>query len=263
MARTALLNVMVKAARKAGRALTRDFGEVENLQVSVKGPGDFVTAADRKAEDILYRELQYARPDYGFLMEESGTVEGKDPSHRWIIDPLDGTTNFLHGIPIFAVSVALERDGQIVAGVVFNPISDELYTAERGTGAFLNDRRLRVAGRTKMATSVIGNGIPHIGRGDHELALSELRAVMAQASGIRRCGAAAIDLAWIASGRLDGFWEHGLAPWDMAAGIILIREAGGLVSDASDRQKMLETGSIVTGNENIHKQLLALIKSAN
>ena len=262
MARTALLNVMVNAARKAGRALTRDFGEVENLQVSRKGPGDFVSAADKRAEDIIREELEFARPGYGFLLEESGAIEGSDPSHRWIVDPLDGTSNFLHGIPIFAISIALERNGQLVAGLVFNPISDELYTAERGKGAFLNDRRLRVAGRSALELSVIGTGIPHIGRGDHDLSIRELRAIMSEVAGIRRCGAAAIDLAWIAAGRLDGFWEHALEPWDMAAGMVLIREAGGFVTDIDGRQKIFDTGTIVAGNESIHPKLLALLKAA-
>ncbi|NJR14161.1 MAG: inositol monophosphatase, partial [Phyllobacteriaceae bacterium] len=165
MARSALMNVMVQAAFKAGKALVRDFGEVENLQVSRKGPGDFVSQADKKAETILHTELARARPGYSFLMEESGTIEGDDPQHRWIIDPLDGTTNFLHGIPVFGISIALERQGQLVAGLVFNPVMDELYTAERGNGAFVNDRRLRVSGRKDLSDCVIGTGVPHIGRG--------------------------------------------------------------------------------------------------
>ncbi|RWC54019.1 MAG: inositol monophosphatase, partial [Mesorhizobium sp.] len=167
MARSAILNVMVQAAMKAGRSLARDFGEVQNLQVSMKGPGDYVSQADRKAEDILFTELSKARPGYAFLMEERGAIEGEDGQHRWIVDPLDGTTNFLHGIPLFAISIALERQGQIVAGVIYNPAMDELYTAERGGGAFMNDRRLRVAGRTKLTDAVIGCGVPHLGRGQH------------------------------------------------------------------------------------------------
>ena len=171
MARSALLNVMTQAALKAGRSLARDFGEVQNLQVSLKGPGDYVSQADRKAEDIIYNELSRARPGYSFLMEERGAVEGDDDQHRWIVDPLDGTTNFLHGIPIFSISIALERQGELVAGVIFNPVMDELYTAERGNGAFLNDRRMRVAARTKLVDSVVGTGIPHLGRGNHGRAL--------------------------------------------------------------------------------------------
>ncbi|MEW5422424.1 inositol monophosphatase family protein [Amorphus sp. 3PC139-8] len=262
MARSAILNVMVQAAMKAGRALARDFGEVENLQVSRKGPGDFVSAADRKAEDIIRAELQKARPGYGFLMEESGVTEGSDPQHRWIVDPLDGTTNFLHGIPIFAVSIALERQGQIMAGVILNPVSDELYVAERGRGAFLNDRRLRVSARRDLADAVIATGIPHLGRGDHARFLGELRVIMNEVSGIRRAGAAALDLAWVAAGRYDAFWEHGLKPWDMAAGMLMVREAGGFVSDLAGRDRIFETGEIAVGTELIHRDLLALLKRA-
>ena len=263
MARSALLNVMVKAATKAGRTLARDFGEVENLQVSRKGPGDFVSAADHRAEEIVQEVLQQARPGYGFLMEESGEIEGTDVQHRWIVDPLDGTTNFLHGIPIFAISIALERQGQIVAGVIYNPVMDELYTAERGNGAFANNRRLRVAGRRELTDCVIGTGVPHLGRGEHGRFLMEMRHIMGEVSGIRRCGAASLDLAWVASGRLDGFWEHDLKPWDMAAGLLMIREAGGYVSDTSGRDKIFETGSIVAGNEQIHHALLSQLKTAN
>jgi myo-inositol-1(or 4)-monophosphatase len=260
MARSALLNVMVQAAMKAGRSLSRDFGEVQNLQVSMKGPADFVSQADRKAEDIVFAELSKARPGYGFLMEERGVVEGDDDQHRWIVDPLDGTTNFLHGLPIFAVSIALERQGQIVAGVIYNPAMDELYTAERGGGAFLNDRRLRVAARTKLPDTVIGTGVPHLGRGHHGNYLLELRNVMGEVAGIRRLGAAALDLAYLAAGRLDGFWEDLLKPWDMAAGIILIREAGGFISDRNGDQSMFDNGSIVAGNEAIHRALLKTLK---
>jgi myo-inositol-1(or 4)-monophosphatase len=260
MARSALLNVMVQAAMKAGRSLGRDFGEVQNLQVSLKGPGDYVSQADRKAEEIIHAELSRARPGYAFLMEERGTVEGEDGQHRWIVDPLDGTTNFLHGLPMFGISIALERQGQIVAGVIYNPAIDELYTAERGGGAFLNDRRLRVAGRSKLSDCVIGTGIPHLGQGHHGNYLIELRHVMAETSGVRRIGAAALDLAYVAAGRLDGFWEDSLSPWDMAAGMLLIREAGGFVSDKAGGQDMLENGSIVAGNEAIHRALLKTVK---
>jgi myo-inositol-1(or 4)-monophosphatase len=262
MARSATLNVMVDAVRKAARNLTRDFGEVENLQVSVKGPADFVSAADRRSEDTLRAELLRARPGYGFLLEESGAIEGSDPQHRWIIDPLDGTTNFLHGVPIFAISVALERQGQLVAGVVYNPVMDELYVAERGGGAFLNDRRLRVAKRTALADCVIGTGVPHLGRQGHDSYLSELRAVMNETAGIRRYGSAALDLCWVASGRLDGFWEHKLAPWDIAAGLLIIREAGGFVTDFDGRDRMFETGGIICGNEDIHRRMLTVLKNA-
>ena len=254
---------MVAAARKAGRSLARDFGEVEQLQVSLKGPANFVSAADHRAEDILFTELSRARPGYGLLMEERGEVKGADGSHRWIVDPLDGTTNFLHGIPLFAISIALERDGELVAGLVYNPATDETFAAEKGKGAYINDRRrLRVAARTELATSVLGTGIPHMGRPDHALFLKELRAVMAVTAGVRRTGSAAIDLAWAAAGRLDGFWERGLRAWDMAAGIVILREAGGYVTDSDGKDKMLETGNIVAGNETIHAKLLKLLKAA-
>ena len=245
---------------KAGRSLSRDFGEVQNLQVSLKGPGDYVSQADRKAEEIIHAELSRARPGYAFLMEERGAVEGEDDQHRWIVDPLDGTTNFLHGIPIFSVSIALERQGQLVAGVVYNPAMDELYTAERGGGAFLNDRRLRVAGRTRLSDAVIGTGVPHLGRGHHGNFLVELRNVMGEVSGIRRLGSAALDLAYVAAGRMDGFWEQGLSPWDIGAGILLIREAGGFVSDKAGGQNMLDSGDLVAGNEAIHRALLKVLK---
>jgi myo-inositol-1(or 4)-monophosphatase len=260
MARSAILNVMVQAAMKAGRSLSRDFGEVQNLQVSMKGPGDYVSQADRKAEEILFTELSKARPGYAFLMEERGLIEGDDGQHRWIVDPLDGTTNFLHGIPLFAISIALERQGQIVAGVVYNPAMDELYTAERGGGAFMNDRRLRVAGRTKLIDAVIGCGVPHLGRGQHGNFLVELRNVIAEVSGVRRLGSASLDLAYVAAGRMDGFWETGLSAWDVAAGILLIREAGGFISDFAGGQNMLDGGSIVVGNEIIQRALLKTVR---
>jgi myo-inositol-1(or 4)-monophosphatase len=262
MARSALLNVMVQAVRKAGRGLSRDFGEVENLQVSMKGPGDFVSAADRKSEQVLFDELKRVRPAYGFLMEERGEVEGDDPTHRWVVDPLDGTTNFLHGIPMFAISVALERNGQPIAGVIYNPVTDELYTAERGAGAFVNDRRLRVSARREMADCVIGTGVPHLGIGDHAAYAGELRQVMANSAGIRRMGAAALDLAYVAAGRFDGFWESGLKPWDTSAGWLMIKEAGGFVSDREGKERIHETRTIVAGNEQIHRQLLDTLNRA-
>ena len=260
MPRSAILNVMVQAAMKAGRSLARDFGEVQNLQVSLKGPGDFVSQADHRAEAIVHAELSKARPDYAFLMEERGEIAGADGQHRFLVDPLDGTTNFLHGIPIFAVSIGLERQGQLIAGVIYNPAMDELYTAERGGGAFLNDRRMRVAARRKLSDCVIGTGIPHLGRGEHGRSLIELRHVMAEAAGIRRLGAASLDLAYVAAGRLDGFWERSLSPWDMAAGILMIREAGGFVTDADGGQAMFDTGTIVGGNETIQGLLVKMLK---
>ncbi len=262
MARSALLNVMTQAARKAGRSLIRDFGEVQNLQVSVKGPADFVSNADHRAEEIVFTELSRVRPDWGFLMEERGTVEGRDPQHRWIVDPLDGTTNFLHGIPNFAVSIALERDGQIVAGVVFNPAQDELFVAERGGGAFVNDRRIRVSARNRLPEALFGTGAPFLGHGDHAGYLYELRQVMAESAGIRRMGAASLDLAYVAAGRFDGFWERSLKPWDVAAGSILIREAGGFVTDIGGGKFDHIVGDIACGNEPIHKALVSLLSEA-
>jgi len=262
MLHSALMNVMIAAARKAARSLKRDFGEVEHLQVSLKGPGNFVTAADRKAEEILREELAKARPGYGFLGEEGGRTEGSDSTHLWIVDPLDGTTNFLHGIPQFAISIALEREGVIIAGLIYNPANDELFLAERGKGTFLNDTRLRVAGRRRLADSVITCGLPHIGRGDLELSRRELTAVQEHVAGLRRFGSAALDLAWVAAGRFDGYWEHNLSPWDMAAGILLVREAGGFVTDLDGSDAMFAKGDIIAGNETIHRELLSLLQSA-
>ncbi|MCK5933175.1 MAG: inositol monophosphatase [Fulvimarina manganoxydans] len=262
MAQSALLNVMITAAMKAGRVLARDFGEVQNLQVSMKGPADFVSAADRRAEETVYRELSRARPDWGFLMEERGAVEGRDPQHRWIVDPLDGTTNFLHGLPIFAVSIALERDGEIVAGVIFNPAMDELFTAEKGGGAFMNDRRIRVAARQRMPEALFGTGVPFLGKGDHPGFLYELRQIMGESAGIRRYGAAALDLAYVASGRLDGFWERALQPWDVAAGAILVREAGGFLTGIEGEAFDHIRGDVVCGNEFMHKALVTELGKA-
>jgi myo-inositol-1(or 4)-monophosphatase len=263
MLRSALLNVMIKAAHKTGRMLKRDFGELEQLQVSLKGPANFVTGADRRAEEMLRTELSQARPGYGFLGEEGGAREGSDRTHRWIVDPLDGTLNFLHGIPHFAISIALEREGTIVAGVVYNPANDELYSAERGKGAFLNDQRLRVAARRRLAEAVVACALPHPSRGDVARTRNEHAAVQERVAGLRRFGAAALDLAWVAAGRLDGYWERSLSPWDMAAGIALIREAGGFATDLSGRDTMLATGTIVAGNEMIHRELLHLLGRVN
>jgi myo-inositol-1(or 4)-monophosphatase len=256
------MTVMTAAARKAGRALTRDFGEVENLQVSRKGPADFVSAADRRAEKILFEELSRARPGYGFLMEESGSVEGSDRTHRWIIDPLDGTTNFLHAIPHFAVSIALERDGELVAGLIFNVVRDEMFHAEKGRGAFLNDLRLRVAARRDLREAVIATGMPFHGRPGHARFLTELHQVMQHTAGIRRYGSAALDLAYVAAGRFDGFWERGLAPWDMAAGIVIAREAGAVVRTCDGAGDPLTSGDIVTANETLIEPLTARLKAA-
>jgi myo-inositol-1(or 4)-monophosphatase len=259
MIRSALLNVMTAAVRKAARSLARDFGEVENLQVSLKGPANFVSAADRRAEEILYAELAKARPGYGFIGEESGVRVGADKTHTWIVDPLDGTTNFLHGIPHFAISVALEREGTIVAGIVYNPVNDEMFFAERGKGAFLNDQRLRVAARRRLDDTVIACGLPHLGRGDLALFRTEFAAVQERVAGLRRFGSAALDLAWVAAGRVDGYWERNLSSWDMAAGLLLVREAGGFVTDCAGADAMFASGNIVAGNEVVHRELLALL----
>ena len=262
MLHSAAINVMVKAARRAARSLKRDLGEIENLQVSLKGPANFVTAADKRAEEMLYTDLTKARPGYGFIGEEGGTREGADKSHTWIVDPLDGTTNFLHGIPQFAISIGLQREGTMIAGVIYNPANDELYIAERGKGSFLNDKRLRVAGRKKLNEAVIACGLPHIGRGDLELAARELGAMQSRVAGLRRFGAASLDLAFVAAGRLDGYWERNLSPWDMAAGIIILREAGGIVSGITGKDDAMTTGHILCGNEFVHAELLKVLKAA-
>ncbi|HLI20273.1 MAG TPA: inositol monophosphatase family protein [Stellaceae bacterium] len=253
---------MAGAALKAAKGLIRDFGEVEQLQVSVKGPGEFVSAADLKAEKILRAELGKARPGYGFLLEEAGAVAGSDPHHRWIIDPLDGTTNFLHGIPQWAISIALERDSEIIAGLVYEPLRDEAFWAEKGVGAYVNDRRLRVSARRQLGDAVIGTGIPFRERGDHAAYLRTLAAVMATTSGVRRPGSAALDLAYVAAGRYDGFWEFGLQPWDIAAGILLVREAGGYVTDIAGGHEMLQNGNVLAANDHLHQPLARLLREA-
>jgi myo-inositol-1(or 4)-monophosphatase len=257
------LNVMVAAARKAARPLSRDFNELENLQISMKGPADFVTSADKRTESILIEELSRTRPGYGFLGEEGGGVEGKDKTHRFIIDPIDGTTNFMHGMPHFAISIALEREGQLVSGVVYNPITDDLFTAEKGHGAYLNNKRLRVAGRKELAPAVIATGLPFMGKDGHARATAEMNAVMNVTAGIRRFGAASLDLAWVAAGRFDGFWERGLQAWDIAAGLVLVREAGGVVTDMTGGADMLANGTVLTANEQLHPQLLKLLKTVD
>ncbi|RCL02259.1 MAG: Inositol-1-monophosphatase [Candidatus Tokpelaia sp. JSC189] len=260
MARSARMNVMVQAAIKAGRFLARDFGEVQNLQVSLKGPANYVSQAEKRAENTIYNELQRARPDYSFLMKKGGEITGNDDQHCFIVDSLDGIMNFLHAIPFFAISISLERQGQVVAGVIYNPAIDELFTAERGSGAFLNDRRLRIAGRRKLAESVIGTSVPHLGCDRHGRYLVELRNVMAEVAGIRCMGAVALDLAYVAAGQLDGFWEHDLQPWNMAAGILMVREAGGFVSDSQGGQNIFANRNIVAGNELIHNALMKTLK---
>jgi myo-inositol-1(or 4)-monophosphatase len=261
MIRSALMNVMTSAALKAGRGLKRDFGEVSELQVSMKGPGDFVSLADKRAEKTLFDELSRARPGYGFVMEESGRVEGSDKSHTWHVDPLDATTNFLHAIPLFAISIGLEREGQIVAGVVYNPANDDMFVSEKGQGAFGANRRLRVASRTELSQALFGCGIPHLGKAaQHPRFKAELSAVMAQVVNVRRMGCASLDLAYVAAGRFDAFWERGLNSWDIAAGTLLIREAGGFVTGADGEAHFLATGSICCGNEIMHRELLGILR---
>jgi myo-inositol-1(or 4)-monophosphatase len=261
MLHSALINVMVKAARRAGRSLKRDLGEIEHLQVSLKGPANFVTKADKRAEEMLHDDLTKARPGYGFIGEEGGSRDGADKSHTWIVDPLDGTTNFLHGIPHFAISIGLQREGVMIAGLIYNPANDDLYIAERGKGAFLNDARLRVAGRRQLIECVIACGLPHIGRGDHALSRDEMTELQPRVAGLRRFGAAALDMAYIAAGRFDGYWERNLQPWDLAAGTIIVREAGGIVTGITGDDDALQTGHVVCGNEYVHAELVKILKA--
>ncbi|MDR3518387.1 MAG: inositol monophosphatase family protein [Azospirillaceae bacterium] len=250
--RSAVINVMAKAAEKAARGLVRDFGEVEQLQVSRKGPADFVSTADTNAEKLLCAELAKARPDYGFLLEEGGTIEGRDKSNRWIIDPLDGTTNFLHGLPHWAISIALEREGEIIAGIVYEPLRDEMFWAEKGQGAFNNHQRLRVSARRRLDEAVLATGIPFKGRGDHPLFLAQLQTLMAECAGIRRFGSAALDLAYVAAGRFDAYWETGLKPWDAAAGALIVVEAGGFVTEIDGGRNPVHGNSILAANGQLH-----------
>ena len=257
---SANLNLMIKAARKAGRSLVKDFREVENLQVSLKGAGDFVSRADIAAEKIIRDELMGARPTYGWLGEESGEAAGQDPTRRWIVDPLDGTTNFLHGLPHWAVSIALEHKGEIVAAVVFDAAKDEMFTAERGDGAFLNDRRIRVSGRRQMIESIFATGVPFGGRGTLPATIRDLGRLMPLTAGVRRWGAAALDLAYVACGRYEGYWERGINSWDVAAGILLVKEAGGFVESIRPDENPVESGSIVCGNPQLFDEFSGIIR---
>jgi myo-inositol-1(or 4)-monophosphatase len=258
-----IINVMEAAARRASRGLIRDFGEVEHLQVSRKGPADFVSAADLRVERILREELAKARPGFGFVMEESGGAIAKgSKADLWLVDPIDGTTNFLHGIPHFAVSVAHWHAGEILAGLIYQPIGDELYWAERGMGAYLNNRRLRVSARQSLADALVATGLPFKGKPKHPRYMATLAAVMPEVAGVRRFGAAALDLAWVAAGRFDGYWEFGLSPWDMAAGILLVREAGGTVTDTAGGDAMLDLGEILAAAPAIHGLLGRLVSAA-
>jgi myo-inositol-1(or 4)-monophosphatase len=255
---SALINVMASAAMKAARGLIRDFNEVEHLQVSQKGPGDFVSAADHRAEKIIHQELKKARPDFGFLMEESGEISGPDKRHRWIIDPLDGTTNFLHAIPHFCISIALEFEHEILAGVIYDPIKDEIFHAEKGKGAFMNERRLRVSARSHLADTLLGTTrITNKANAQHpnNLLLTHLEKLGKKTSGIRLYGAAALDLCYVAAGRLDAFFAYNLAPWDIAAGLVIVREAGGYVDELTGKGSLFETGSLLASNAKLNEDL--------
>ncbi|MBM1221642.1 inositol monophosphatase [Ponticoccus sp. SC2-23] len=260
MVGSANLNVMIRTARKAGRALVKDFGEVENLQVSAKGPADFVSRADRQAEEMIRADLMEARPTYGFLGEESKEIEGDDPTRRWIVDPLDGTTNFLHGLPHWAVSIALEHKGQIVAGVIHDPVKAETFFAEKGEGAWLNESRLRVSGRTRMNESIFATGVPFAGKRTLPATLQDLARLMPESAGVRRYGAAALDLAYVAAGRYEGYWERELHPWDIAAGIVIVREAGGMIGPIRDGHDPLRDGDIIAANGEIFEKFARIIR---
>ncbi len=259
---SANLNIMMKAARKAGRSLVKDFREVENLQVSMKGAGDFVSRADLAAEEILKDELLSARPTYGWLAEEGGETHGKDPTRRWIVDPLDGTTNFLHGLPHWAVSIALEHKGQIVAGVVFDAAKDEMFYAEKGQGAWMNDnQRLRVSARSRMIESIFATGLPFGNRPDLPDILQDLGRLSPATAGVRRWGAAALDMAYVAAGRYEGYWERRLNVWDIAAGVIIVKEAGGFVEPPNPRGDLLQDGNVICANEPIFEQFAKVIRN--
>ena len=257
---SANLNVMILAARKAGRSLAKDFREIENLQVSVKGAGDFVSRADIAAEEIIKTELREARPTYGWLGEESGAEDGKDPTRRWIVDPLDGTTNYLHGLPHWAVSIALEHKGEIVAGVIYDPTKDEMFVAEKGQGAWMNESRLRASGRHRMIESIFATGLPFAGRSDLPETLQDLARVLPMTSGIRRFGAASLDLAYVAAGRYDGFWERRLQPWDIAAGLIIAKEAGAMLDGMMPGSDPLETGALICSNEPLFERFCKVVR---
>ena len=264
--RSATITVMIRAAFAAAKNLKRDFGEVEHLQISEKGPGDFVSHADIKAERTLRAELARTRPDYGFLGEEGGESKG-DGRNRWIVDPLDGTTNFLHGVPHFAISIGLEREGELIAGVIYQPVSDELFWAEKGNGAFIDtpsarSRRLRVSGRKDPARALVATGIPNVGKTDHATYHAKLAAMSARTAGVRRWGAASLDLAFVAAGRYDAFFEFGLQPWDVAAGILLVREAGGLVGDIAGKPYALGGPSLLASNYGLRDSMVEILSQS-
>ncbi len=257
---SANINIMIKAARKAARSLLRDFGEVEKLQVSTKGPGDFVSKADMKAEEIIREELCEARPNYGWLGEESEEVKGADPTRRWIVDPLDGTTNFLHGLPHWSISIALEHKAEIVAGVVFDPVKDEMFVAEKGQGCWMNDQRMRVSARKDMIQTIYATGLPFGGRADLPDSLQDMARLLPVCAGVRRFGSAALDLAYVAAGRYDGFWERGLHPWDVAAGLLLVKEAGGLLEPVDPKGDLLLNGTVIAANGLVFERFCKIIR---
>ena len=262
-----LITVMTRAVRKAAPRLRRDYNEVEQLQVSKKGPADFVSMADKRAEQTLVEELRNARPDWGLLLEEGGVIEGDPAKPRWIVDPLDGTTNFLHGVPHFSISIAVEdrrADGkpEITHGLVYQPLTDETFWAEKGRGAWLNERRLRVSARRDLNEALIGTGIPHFGRGDVSRWSRIFGAIAPEVCGIRRNGSAALDLAWVAAGRFDGFWEDDLDIWDTAAGVLLVKEAGGFVSDYRGQDRMEERREYLAASGELHSRLHKLLATS-
>ena len=262
-----LITVMQRAAQKAAPRLRRDFNEVQHLQVSRKGPADFVSMADKRAEQTIVEELRNARPDWGMLLEEGGAIEGNPDKPRWIVDPLDGTTNFLHGVPHFAISIAVEEKKpgggtEITQALVYQPLTDDSYWAEKGRGAWLQDARLRVSARRDLNESLIGTGMPHCGRGDAARWAKIYAAVGPQVSGVRRFGSAALDLAWVAAGRMDGFWEDDLDLWDTAAGVLLVKEAGGFVTDYRGSDRSFERREYVAGSSAIHSKLQKLVAGA-
>ncbi|PZT92936.1 MAG: inositol monophosphatase [Citromicrobium sp.] len=264
-----LIRVMERAARKAGGRLRRDFGEIEHLQVSRKGPADFVSKADMRAERAVYDELIAARPDWGFVMEEAGTIDGDPDKPRWIVDPLDGTSNFLHGIPHFAISIAVQEPklggggwGDVTAAVVYNPVTDDTFWAEKSRGAWLHDGRLRVSSRRNPSDALIATGIPFQGHGDFTEWSKIFAAIGPNVAGIRRYGAASLDLAWLAAGRFDGFWESGLNDWDTAAGCLIVREAGGFVSDFRGRSQPIHSAEVLAANDGLHSKLHKLLVNA-
>ncbi|MCY4300178.1 MAG: inositol monophosphatase family protein [Aestuariivita sp.] len=258
---SANLNLMIKSARGAARSLVRDFGEVENLQVSMKGFGDFVSKADLAAEESLKADLLGGRPTYGWFAEEGAEISGEDPTRRWIVDPLDGTTNFLHGMPHWAISIALEHKGHIVAGVILDPVKDEIFVAEKGEGAWLNDTRLRVSSRSRLVESVFATGLPFGDRSNIDDSLRDLARLLPRCAGVRRWGAAALDLAYVAAGRYDGFWERGLRAWDLAAGLVILREAGGLAESIDVDGDIFHDGEIIAANSVIFEQFANIIRN--